>query len=232
MRRYGFRSNADGAYLYMEENSNNSLAIGFNASQNALNLSASGSPGCIPTSPPYMSIIPATGTYAFNSASGTTFSISGTGNLSAPLHTSFLATINSADNNVTGNGATYQLGTNVAFTEIFDKGSNFNTNGTFTAPIDGNYFFSTMILCGGLTILSTSLELRIVTTARAYVQTINPAGLFVSSNATVSFSTVASMTAGDTSRVTLMVNGLAGNTVDIVGSGSQANVVFGGYLLL
>lgn len=232
MRRYGFRSNGDGTYLYIEENSNNSVALGFNATQTALNFAASSSAGCIPTTPPYMSVVPATGTYLFNSASGTTFSISGTGNVSAPLHTSFLATINSADNNVTGNGAVYQLGTNVAFTEIFDKGSNFNTNGTFTAPINGNYYFSAIILCGGLTVLSTSLELRIVTTARAYVQTINPSTLFVGSNATVSFSTIASMSAGDTAVITLMVSGLAGDTVDVVGSGSQANVVFGGYLLL
>lgn len=233
MRRYGFRSNTDGTYLYIQENNNNSAALGFNSSHDALNVAVATTVGCTPTTAPYMSISPSTGTTTFISSAGTTFSIGGTGNISAPLHPAFLATINSADNNVTGNGAMYQLGTNVAFTEIFDKGSDFATNGIFTAPITGNYIFSTVVLCGGFTILSTALELSIVTTAREYVQILNPSAIFTgSAQATVSFSTVASMITGDTARVTLTVGGLAGNTVDLIGSASQANIAFGGYLLL
>jgi len=219
--------------MYTEETTNNSAAIGFNAAHDALNIAVSSSPGCIPTTPLYVSMNPTLGTYTFNSSSGVTFAIGGAGNISAPLHPSFMATINSADNNVTGNGAVYQLGTNVAFTEIFDQGSDFNTNGVFTPPVSGNYFFTTFVLCGGLTTLSTSLTLGIVTTARAYVETINPSALFIGSSiATVPFSTIAPMVAGDTAHVTLTISGLAGNTADVIGSASRATVLFGGYLLL
>jgi hypothetical protein len=233
MRRYGYRSNNDGTYMYTEETTNNSAAIGFNATHDALNIAVSDSPGCIPTTPLYVSMNPTLGTYTFNSSSGTTFAIGGAGNISAPLHPSFMATITSLDSNVTGAGAVYQLGTNVAFTEIFDQGADFNTNGVFTAPVSGNYFFTAFVLCGGLTMLSTSLTLAVVTTAREYVEIINPSALFIDlSVATVKLSTFAPMIAGDTAHVTLTISGLAGNVADVVGSASRATVLFGGYLLL
>ena len=233
MRRYGYRSNNDGTYMYTEETTNNSAAIGFNAAHDALNIAVSSSPGCIPTTPLYVSMNPTLGTYTFNSSSGVTFTIGGAGNISAPLHPSFMATVNSLDSNVTGNGAVYQLGTNVAFTEIFDQGGDFNTNGIFTAPITGNYFFTAFVLCGGLAVSSTSLTLGIVTTARPYVDIINPSAFFIDlAVATVKLSTCAPMTAGDTAHVALTISGLAGNTADVVGSNSRATVLFGGYLLL
>ena len=54
----------------------------------------------------------------------------------------FLAYLGTNDTAVTGNGANYQLGTNIALTKSFDQWNNFNTNGTFTAPFTGRYLFT------------------------------------------------------------------------------------------
>jgi len=54
----------------------------------------------------------------------------------------FLAT-SGTTNDVTGDGTAYTLGSAAAMTEVYDQDGNFNTNGTFTAPVTGKF------QCGG-----------------------------------------------------------------------------------
>lgn len=61
-----------------------------------------------------------------------------------PSQPAFCATMG-ADANRTGAGAIYVIGTNTAYTERFDQNSDFNTNGTFTAPVDGRYRFDSYV---------------------------------------------------------------------------------------
>src|SRR5690349_8738436 len=90
------------------------------------------------------------------------------GQQTLPLQPAFLAYLASTDSNVTGDGTGYTLGTNVAFTEIFDQGNNFNTNGTFTAPVTGRYFFFAAILTGDLGAANTSARVLLPTSNRTY----------------------------------------------------------------
>ena len=69
------------------------------------------------------------------------FVMTATGECTMPLQPAFLAYLGTTDNNVTGDGSVYTFGGGNALTEVFDQNSDFNTNGTFTAPITGRYLF-------------------------------------------------------------------------------------------
>jgi len=75
---------------------------------------------------------------AASTALGTTNTvrIATTGEINFPLQSAFLALSGSASN-VTGDGTAYTLGSSVALTEVYDQNSDFNTNGTYTAPVTG-----------------------------------------------------------------------------------------------
>lgn len=120
---------------------------------------------------------------------------------------SFLAYNSTIDSNVTGDN------TNVTVpfdTKQYDQASNFASN-TFTAPVTGHYLLST-----GVTIRDTTTgnkcELKIVTTAKTFVQEYWPA-----SNIAIAFTVLASMSASDTALVTLNCSG-GSKVVDILGS--------------
>lgn len=68
-----------------------------------------------------------------------TFIMSASGENTKPLNPTFLGVLDSQDDNVTGDNTTWQLGSGTALTERLDYGSDFNTNGTFTAPVTGYY---------------------------------------------------------------------------------------------
>jgi hypothetical protein len=80
-----------------------------------------------------------------------TFVMSAAGELRMPLTPAFMGRLLSNDLNRTGNGTTYTVGTNTAWTEIYDQGGDFNTNGTFTAPVTGKYTFEVSVLLDGFT---------------------------------------------------------------------------------
>lgn len=125
---------------------------------------------------------------------------------------SFSAYLAADDPNVTGNGTDYQLGTNTAFTEVFDTGTNFNTNGTFTAPTTGVYALNAQVVCTGCTI-ATTFELTIVTTTRTYItKFMRPAS---ADDYTIGTTILADMTATNTAVVKIKVSGEAGDTVDL-----------------
>lgn len=84
-----------------------------------------------------------------------------------PSQPAFLGTLIGPDNNVTGNGTLYTIGAAVAFTQIFDQNADFNTNGTFTAPVTGRYLliFKCRIFSAAANISS---YIQIVTSNRTY----------------------------------------------------------------
>jgi len=157
-----------------------------------------------------------------------------TGTTPLPDRPEFYAYLASADNNVTGAGTTYQLGTNVALTEVFDTLGDFNTNGTFTCSVAGRYIFSAAITTTDITSNMTHCEVLLKTTSQNFrLFTYNPfaCGLPASNRfSCFSGSIYAPMAINDTAFVTVQIIGGAGNTADISGF-SGARSWFSGVLI-
>lgn len=128
--------------------------------------------------------------------------------------------------NQTGNGAQATVG----FSEIFDDNNNFASN-TFTAPITGRYQLDATVSLSVLTTAATLSALRIVTSNRTYLtqKGLNPkaGGL----QDAMAMSVVADMDAGDTATVTIQVDGMAGNTVTVIGNATTMWTTFSGSLV-
>lgn len=136
----------------------------------------------------------------------------------------FLAYLASDVTDITGAGGTYTLGSGTALTEVFDLDGNFNTNGTFTAPVTGKYSLTASIRAIGATV-ATSSVLSIITSNRTFINVISrPAG---SSGFNQVLTVLCDMDAADTATVTLVVSGEAGNTVDIDGDANPATYFCG-----
>lgn len=166
-----------------------------------------------------------TGTVSVNSG----LTVDSTGRMTNAAQPAFLAYLASNDSNVTGNGATYTLGTNVALTEIFDQGNNFNTNGTFTAPVTGKYEFLLTPYFTGTTALMTTCVAQIVTTARAYQ--ITEIWYPAAGDRSIQLSSLCNMTAGDTATFTVRIIGGAGNTVALQSGVNPMLTFISGYLV-
>ena len=153
-----------------------------------------------------------------NPSGGTNIMYASTaGEFNWPLQPAFFAYLSSTATNKTGNGAVYSLGTD-ALTEVFDQGSDFNTNGTFTAPVTGIYDLRSQVTITGTTV-ATTFVLSIVisgTSARTFTNTFSRAALAADQSCQIS--ALAQMTATDTAIVTITVTGEAGDTDDIGGS--------------
>lgn len=137
----------------------------------------------------------------------------------------FLAFVPSTATNQTGNGAQATLVCN----EVYDDNRNFNTS-TFTAPITGRYQLNAVVSLSALSTAATLTSLRIITSNRTYLTTkgLNPkAGGLQDS---ISMSVVADMDVGDTATVTIQVDGMAGNTVSIIGNATTMWTTFSGSL--
>lgn len=138
-----------------------------------------------------------------------------TGEVNWPLQAAFLAYLASSDSNVTGSGTFATLGAATALTEVFDQNSDFNTNGTFTAPITGRYRYDSAVDITGCTVC-TGGTIEILTSNRAYrwaFQRVASANDFGSE-----LSCLADMDAADTSVIRVQSNGEAGDTDDIFGN--------------
>jgi len=167
--------------------------------------------------------INSTSTTTINAGSGNIVMV---GNVTKTTNPSFLAYLAATVNDKTGNGTAYTLGTD-ALTEVFDRGSNFNVNGTFTAPVTGIYDLRSQVTVTGATI-ATTFVISIVTTARTYTHTfIKAAG---AQNESVLITALCDMSATDTAHVTITVSGEAGDTDDILGAAS-AQTYFCGCLV-
>lgn len=144
------------------------------------------------------------------------------GEINYPLQPAFLAYLASTDANVTGNGTIYTIGTNTAFTEVYDQGGDFNTNGTFTAPITGRYHIDTQATFTDLG-ATTNANIRVTTSNRTYFgQDVNPTTFGLSYNV----STDADMDAADTAVVQVRADGAGADTVDVLGGATQMRTRF------
>lgn len=152
-------------------------------------------------------------------------SVATSGEINYPLQPAFLAYLASSALNKTGNGGVYTLGTD-ALTEVYDQGNDFNTNGTFTAPVTGRYFLSCNVTITGCTI-ATGFTIALNTINRTYQNTWARAAL--SADQSMNICSCVDMNAGHTATITLAVTGEAANTVDILGSSAVTN--FSGYLI-
>jgi hypothetical protein len=149
--------------------------------------------------------------------------------INLPLQACFFAILATNDVDVTGNGTAYTLGTNVAWTEIFDQGNNFNTNGTFTAPATGRYHFSASIRFFEAD-TATSFQTRFNTSNRLIVGDQKTYAITASFQTTAA-NVICDMDSGDTCTLQLQINGLAGNTADLSGDSPTAVTYFSGTLV-
>jgi len=148
--------------------------------------------------------------------SNDTFIMTAAGERTLPLNPCFLAYLGSDDNNVTGNGTAYTVGTNVALTEVFDQNGDFNTNGTFTAPVTGRYLFSYSIYYNNMTSAATTINSRIVASNRGAQLVVDPNGVTFQGT---SMNVILDMDASDTCTFVARVSGEAGDVVDLPGAG-------------
>lgn len=165
-----------------------------------------------------------------STALGTTnvMSVSTAGEINYPLQPAFLAYNSSTRTNKVGNGAgsIYTLGTD-ALTEIYDQNSDFNTNGTFTAPVTGKYKFDGGVYLVGCTVC-TGMAVFINASNRNSSNTFNRAASAADISAYVSVQV--DMDAADTCTCTIFSTGEAGATDDIFGD-TNLTTWFGGYLI-
>lgn len=167
---------------------------------------------------------------AASTALGTTNVIraSTAGEINYPLQPAFFAYLPTSDNNATGDATTYTLGAVTALTEVFDQNSDFNTNGTFTAPVTGRYFFQTQISLTGATAL-TSVFCTLVAsnrTPRYDLPFTGPAAIACRGDWSIFFD----MDAADTITSTINASDTGGKVDDIVGNADPRSW-FCGYLV-
>jgi len=145
------------------------------------------------------------------------------GNILTPNTSAFSAYLGAADSNVTGAGAVFQLGSGNAFTEHYDIRGDFNTNGTFTAPVAAKYFFTVTLQIQGLTAAMTRLILNLVTSGgRTYrLYEVNPGAVKSSTNnISINGQTYAELAALETVVVDIAIYNGVGNTAGIGGTGA------------
>lgn len=142
------------------------------------------------------------------------------------LQPAFLARQNATVADVTGNGTAYTLGT-TNLTEIYDQNSDFNVNGTFTAPVTGKYRLTANIYMTGATI-NTGYRINLVTSNRTYSNTVRrPA---TNQDDSPSITALCDMDAADTCTVTVIGFGEGADTDDILGDASVLYTYFCGKL--
>ena len=142
-----------------------------------------------------------------------------------PSQPAFLA-FAQADADVTGNGTQYTLGTNTAFTQIYDQNADFNTNGTFTAPVTGRYKFIHYVSVDSANGANQSF-IRIITSNRQYTGPEFDANAVENTAGGCGFCTSAltDMDAADTAVVVIDYLGAGADDVDI-----RTTSYFCGYL--
>lgn len=165
------------------------------------------------------------------STGNTLWSMTSAGERTMPLQPAFAAYLATSDLNVTGNGTNYQMGQGNALTENFDQGGDFNTNGTFTAPVTGKYALLTGYLVQQCT-TATNSDLNITTSNGAWrSMQQNPATVSVAGSFGFGMSIFADMDSGDTAVSNMNMSGIGADTADVFGSGGDRRTWFSGYLV-
>jgi hypothetical protein len=130
--------------------------------------------------------------------------------------------------NVTGDGTVYT----VIFDNVyFDLNSDFNTGtGTFTAPATGIYAFQTQLAITNAGAAHTEAQLTITVGVNTYETFLNPFAIQgVGTAATMTCTTVAHMTSGDTATVQIEVSGSTKTVGLFSNSGTNPDCWFSGY---
>ena len=143
----------------------------------------------------------------------------------------FLAYASSADNNVTGDGTAFVIGSGNALTIVANRGSNFTAQGVFTAPVTGLYQFNSSIRTNNQGVAATSFIIQIVTSNGVYSSPIlNPSSLPEPSSNSIclNLSILADMDVNDTATLRITISG---TTKTIGVAGSNRDTMFSGYLV-
>ena len=154
--------------------------------------------------------------------------VSTAGEINYPLQPAFMAFVNTAILNVTGDATVYTV---IYDTEVFDQNADFNLGtSTFTAPVTGRYVFLGSLLLTGATIITLSTY-RLVTSNRtfSYISCAN-ASLATTSSIS-SFNIICDMDAADTMTTTITASDTGGKVDDVAGtSTSEPRTWISGYL--
>jgi len=167
-----------------------------------------------------------TADFSIASATGTVMNILDTGEMTMPLQSAFSAAI-VADSNVTGDGTNFQIGSGNALSEFFDQNNDFNTNGTFTAPVTGRYLLGISLLVQSLA-AANNVNLSITTSNHNFL-IVNMASAFIGNN-NYAATVFCDMDAGDTYTSNISVAGGA-KVIDTYGSAGDPRSVMWGYLV-
>lgn len=138
-----------------------------------------------------------------------------TGAVTFPATVAFLTFLATDVTNVTGQSATYTLGSGTALTEVFDQASSITTGGTLTAPVTGRYDLRVNFTVIGTTV-ATSFNAALVTSNRTYVSTFTRAAS--NANQSWNISAICDMDAADTCTFQMAVTGEVADTDDIDGA--------------
>ncbi len=167
-----------------------------------------------------------TGDFTLINATGTLISALDTGEIVRVYQPAFSAYLASTQANKTGTGTFYTLGT-AALTEIFDQNSDFNVNGTFTAPVTGRYMLYATAYVTGCAAANEEV-LQLMSSNRVYTQ--QEARTASASDIMGRITVVADMDAADTVYARFCTRGEASDVGDVYGS-VHFSTGFAGYLL-
>ncbi len=159
-----------------------------------------------------------------------TFIMTTAGERTLPLQPAFQA-IGAGGTNITGDNTPFIIGSSGAWTENFDQGGDFNTNGTFTAPIAGKYFFYASILAENFTAAHTRAFIYFTVNAAILTTYDNiNAGAVRDNVDNVGFqaSALLDLSASDTVQIVIRVDN--GPLVVDMNNGTADNIFFFGYL--
>lgn len=162
-----------------------------------------------------------------NTAPGTSnvMRVATTGEINFPLQSAFSAYLGSVLTDVTGDGTAQQLGTGTALTEVFDQNGDFNTNGTYTAPVTARVQLNGLVLLQQVAATNTTI-IQIITSNRNY--SCGNTGTAFTGNMPLAFSVLADMDAADTATCQCNAGGGA-KTVDVYGA-ADFRTGFSGYI--
>ena len=142
----------------------------------------------------------------FTTAGAEVMRIDNTGAVTKPLQPAFQAKVSSQINNMTVGGSSNTL---IPFaSEIFDQNADYNTNGTFTAPVTGKYWLSFFIRLESIDTATTTYDIILDTSNRNYTHRFDPDyGDSDTNFYHVNISVLADMDASDTAVVRYYVDG-------------------------
>jgi hypothetical protein len=158
--------------------------------------------------------------------------------LAVPARSGFAAYVGTTVTDQTGDATAYVI---IPNTELFDVGSNYDTTtGKYTAPADGYYFFTVIIglagVLAGHTRFLGSLQVEAgsgaSTHARIYERDSGDLAPDGNTRVSMSFTALVQMVAGNTAKMTILVDGVGGKVVDVFAGNPPTNIatMFAGFM--